>query len=1504
MIAVDADIRGDASVLLLPVRDMVGAIQKTESLIAELTHPNIDWKYVTTGLRNYLFDYIYDLLPHTNTVMPVVYGYLRESTLRKKASGIRACDTFFDRYILVMNKVLDGNDQFRELMSFFDSRIHDYLSLLTLLAEEKFYFENIHDRFFTFGGIVCRSGGVSGETIRALAQFIFLQYRIYMERAIIVREEEIGELHQVLKDIEGGDQLAGLLTEVSETAYLRRLGEIELLAGSNSAEIFTRGPDLADFKHNTLLWEKICLMATRFIETGEIADDGAIIHIFEFLIRKSNEGGDRNLQLFMSRTLASLCSMLVKRGSFSLLQKVILLVMPFLLEEIERGGRYASAFSTIYNIGKSVIESGNIGLIDFFEDILVRSKFSFPEISGIASDWSVIVNSSHLENIRTWMRLIEINPSLMKKLSASLIVNLQLYGVFLKDTDVFQRDISRLLNSNYRDVFYLIISLASIFPAFYHDIGATGDIRSFTERIDTNHKMDDLIHFMRKQVHVESSSQTVVLIQRIMEFWMTGKRTLLKNMVPPEVYDNLGEFFKLTNLDREEAPRTIYGEAVKHFPEHADKKIWDFLNAVDEDDFMSFVSGRAFDGVSDADKDFALRYLRLYFETRLPTEMTKILHYIKNNFAHDVSKRQIWKFLYEVPDDDFRKMFVDVGTRDFSKVNIEKFISLLHVYRLLFDKYNFTDVRVIEKLERYAGEGLFDPPADFFTIIRGADTIGALDLLLKTQLVLKDDILLSKQMFEPLDTIDLKRHVAFGIPSMYGSYKERKFDTLKVFFHMNLVRVRFFETIIEEMDLSSGSRQVYMDVKRVLKLFIRTFVIDGLANQEMLNYNNLLETPNLTLTQLRDIVTHTLTIHGEISDRFNETFKYVCREAIRNIGVERIARQYIPRDKPESIEVIIDRFVRSQIMQSPLLQLFDNFLISLKDLIVHEIGDKGDSVCLNECQRRPQWENSVGEVIRLLDDPSDPFDPYEPCDRDSYAQIHDIKKISEFHDEVDRYAPVWEIGSKAHGLLFIANMEGVNAPPGIILSSELYKRLGNAIVDDVESRQQMIYLLKRYVDKFTGNRFANPRNPQLLSVRSGAVFSMPGVMDTVTNVGMTSEILDFYARSDQWFAYDCHRRFLQDLSISFYGMERKVFENLIYDYKRDVGVDLKEKMTGEQMAELTIQYRYVIHKRGFYIPEEPYEQLLYSIVSVFRSWNSPVARRYRELVNISDDWGTAVIIQNMVFGNASPDSITGVVHSRYHGNEKIDLFGEYKTRAQGHDLVSGVARVFPISLDQKRVYRKFAHMPSMEEDFPVLYNMLFNAVQRIRDKWGNDLQIEFTIEKNTLYILQVRGMDNHIFQVEVLEESAGELEPCLLGQGLAASGSVVSGRAVFSIGRIDLLRTRYPNDKLILVRPETNPEDVVGMEKSDGILTCIGGMTSHAVLQMRRLSKSGVSDFSIMHIDEDRNQAYVEGASVRKEMVSIREGDFITIDGSTGNVYVGFHKTRELGPYVDFPGRY
>jgi pyruvate, orthophosphate dikinase len=268
------------------------------------------------------------------------------------------------------------------------------------------------------------------------------------------------------------------------------------------------------------------------------------------------------------------------------------------------------------------------------------------------------------------------------------------------------------------------------------------------------------------------------------------------------------------------------------------------------------------------------------------------------------------------------------------------------------------------------------------------------------------------------------------------------------------------------------------------------------------------------------------------------------------------------------------------------------------------------------------------------------------------------------------------------------------------------------------------------------------------------------------------------------------------------------------------------------------------------------------------------------------------VVQKMVFGNYTPSSLTGVVHSSFHGSENIGIFGEYKTRAQGYDIVSGVARVFPISERQKTVQPKLKEYPSLEDSFPEMYKKLLQMVATVRKHWKNDVEMEFTVQNDTLYLLQVRGMVSDKFEVEELDEKPKELMKSLLGQGLAASGGAVSGRAVFDMDRIDMVRNTYPDDKLILIRPETNPEDVIGMKKSDGILTCIGGMTSHAVLQMKRLYKSGVSDFSAMKIDDKKNIALIRGNS-ENDVTVIREGDFLAIDGSTGHVYLGFHKTRK-----------
>ncbi len=700
---------------------------------------------------------------------------------------------------------------------------------------------------------------------------------------------------------------------------------------------------------------------------------------------------------------------------------------------------------------------------------------------------------------------------------------------------------------------------------------------------------------------------------------------------------------------------------------------------------------------------------------------------------------------------------------------------------------------------------------------------------------------------------------------MYGSYKEKKFDTLKVFFHINLVRLSIFENMLDEITGDNQDTHIdYEQVTLIIKLFTRAFVIDGLVNQEMVTIADLFNTPNMRISQYRDVVNYLLTIHGEISDRFNERFKDVCRVSVKKIGIARISERFIPNGQPQDIETITDRLLRDQIMQSPHLQLFDNFLMYLRDRIAADQKTRGDRICLNRCTGR----DARGHV--------------------AFAIEKSGKKSAP--DRV--YAPVWEVGGKAHGLLFAVNTPGVNVPRGFIISSEVYKRVRDGNLRNPRFIRKIRHVLKKYIDEFTGGRFANSDNPMLFSVRSGAVFSMPGVMDTITNVGITQDILDSMARHDKWFAYDCFRRLIQDLAISSFEMERGIFENLMNEAKDEAGVTLKEKMTGKQMEELTLRYRYAINSFGFSVPKDPYDQLIHAIIAVYESWDSNIAKNYRQYINISDRWGTAVVVQQMVFGNYSPLNITGVVHSQYLGRENISLFGEYKTRAQGHDIVSGVAKVFPISEEQKKIYEKSSQYPSMEQKFPHVYAKLFALVKEIRDRWRNDVEIEFTVENDILYVLQIRGMTSHVFTVETINAAPEDLEKNLLGQGLAASGGAVSGRVVFDIDRIDRVRKKYENDKVILVRPETNPEDVIGLKKSDGILTCIGGMTSHAVLQMRRLEKSGVSDFSAMKIDEEKRVATVYGNGSGKEPVSIGEGDFITIDGNTGFVYRGFYPTQ------------
>jgi len=1474
--------------LLLPIEGKLGAIRKVEDLVKELEYENIDWKFVTNGLRAYMFDYMYDIAPFADKVLPLIFHFIGGATERKRDSSLRACDTFFDRYSFVLDTIGKDDDRLEPLKKEFAAYLDDYIDILINISNEGFYLLNSIETLRKFGTKLVNSESNNKEVVSKLVDLLFLQYRIYVERSIKTNSKEISEVKEFFLAIEPNEQIIKILSVVSEDSYAERLETLDRYRNKCPEKFFEPDMMICDFTENQRNWERICITIKNEILEDEIKNDQTVINIVTYLVMKLNQGLDPSYQKNISRTLTSICTNFVEHDQIKLFKKTIGLVMPVLFSEIEQDGNYAGAFSRIYDLGKSVIESKNVSLIDHFEDILIKNGFCFPEYGGIASDWSVISNGTHIENIRTWMKLIELHPPLMKKLSASLIANLKLGGVFLKDTDVFQRDISKLLNSNYQDVFYLITSLALVFPTFYHNIGATGNIRSYTERLDTNHQMDDLIHFIRKQVHVESSNRTVTLIQRAMEFWMTGDNTLLQDFVPTEVQDNLDHFYRMINLDTEDPVRIIYENMKENFEAEPDARFWDLLDDLDSNNVLEYIEENDFENVGSEEKREIIEHIQEYYDTNNPTEMTKILYYIKDELNLESRYEQVWDRLYAISDDEFRDIFEGMSNHDISKINIEKFVLLINVYRMLYDKYNFSEVRAIEKLEYYESQNLFNPPEDFFEKLKGNDLNIGLDEILKMQETLKSEILLSESTFEPLDTIEFKRHITFGIPSMYGFYKEKKFDTLRVFFHMNSLRLRNFERIIEDLNIEEREMD-YDKVKWILKAFQRTYKINGLANQEMNMVFDLLDTPNLMTSQLEDILTQLLVIHGGIADRFNETFRYVCKEAINKIGVERIKAQFPQFREDEDVEIMIDRFLRDQIMQTPLLQLFDTFVVQLNRSLSRYMRDKEDLVCLNKAAIPSLSEYYKERVFKLLSGVENFNNEVTSSVVASSIPIYRIQETVLDQESSSGSVPIWDVGNKAYGLLFMRNINGVNVPDGIILASYLYRVFKEEVLDDEKMRSKLMSLLKLFTDSLTKNRFGNPNDPELLSVRSGAVFFMPGVMDTITNVGLTPDILKYYSQIDEWFAYDCYRRFLQDLATSFYDVKRSVFENIITATKKELNVQLKEKMTGEQMKALAQRYRDELTGRGYYIPEDPYEQLLYSIIAAYRSWDKATASNYRTIMGISDEWGTGIIIQKMILGNKSQADISGVVQSNYHGDEKISLFGEYKTRAQGYDLVSGVAKVFPISDDQKRVFPKYKDIPSLEEYRPEIYKMIYDSVWNIRDRFRNEVQIEFTVEDNVLYLLQVRGLAKHQFLKEEIDEEPEDLQEAYLGQGLAASGGATSGRVVFNTERIGVIRTRHKGDKVILILPETNPEDVVGLKESDGVLTCLGGMTSHAVLQMRRFKKTGVSDFSELQIDPSGDKAVITRPTGEK--ISIKEGDFLTIDGNTGKVYLGQYLT-------------
>ena len=498
------------------------------------------------------------------------------------------------------------------------------------------------------------------------------------------------------------------------------------------------------------------------------------------------------------------------------------------------------------------------------------------------------------------------------------------------------------------------------------------------------------------------------------------------------------------------------------------------------------------------------------------------------------------------------------------------------------------------------------------------------------------------------------------------------------------------------------------------------------------------------------------------------------------------------------------------------------------------------------------------------------------------------------------------LGGKGAGLAEMT-AAGMPVPQGFTITTEActqYYADGRRINDEIVAD---IFAHVKGLEEITGKKFGDVSNPLLVSVRSGARQSMPGMMDTILNLGLNDEAVEGLARKtgNERFAYDSYRRFVQMFSDVVMGVSKSLFEEEIDKMKAEKGIKEDVDLTADDLKQLVVIFKKIYEdNEGKPFPQDPKEQLIEAVMAVFRSWDNPRANVYRKMNEIPYEWGTAVNVQQMAFGNSGPNSGTGVAFTRNPATGERGITGEYLINAQGEDVVAGVRTPSPLS--------------KLHEEMPAVYDEFVEIATRL-EKYFKDMQdMEFTIEDGKLYMLQTRNGkrtaqaalkiaidlvdEGLIDETEaVLRVEPKQLDTLLhpqfdaealaaanvVGKGLAASPGSACGQVVFSAEDAEEKVTSKEMPKVVLVRLETSPEDIVGMQVSQGILTVRGGMTSHAAVVARGMGTccvSGCGNDNEVTIDYDAKVFTING-------VTFHEGDWISIDGSTGNIYAGSIKT-------------
>ena len=1019
---VDVAIDEKYAVLQEVMSKYYGLMENLNTFLKELSHPYKNWRFIVMEARKYSLEYFHLLKSHPGgpRAAQLLIEILSQASADCKDEDVKG--DAVDNTLLFIQKIASDSgpnfEQFKPVIDASFDRIRNFSDDHFALFVNSYYAIN------RLASVFLNHAPESAGDFKAL-NLLLIKYYGHTYRYWLNEVDPQTWFEKEAAEIETQSNFDDFFSPISHGQLKDWQRQLDRYADDKqigSKEITTRLLELPGFGQMVDAYRQIPRKILR--ECGKDGQGHHLKLIFLFHIMNLAE-----LYIIHEETLRDInqtLTWIITNENYRNIENLIRKTFAILKEQTRM--YQATTLNCVLNMGKGVFKTDELDLVNFFIDAVIDLGFQAPMLQGVDDDWKIKVNSAHIQNIRTWLELIEVNPKWSTRLLSGLIIHLSLCGVFIKDIDIFPRDITRFLNSPIGPVYNLAKQLTRLFPAFFNDIGAEGQLRDISTQLDEiTHRRDRLIHFLRKQSHVESSNQIVPFIEATLLFWKTLDKTGLKSYVPPVIY-------------REIADSGVYVDGVN--------KIISYFGA---------------QGI------------------RVPEDLLAL------------SNPGI-KGLFD-------------GISEVAEVDRKRVELAIALYKLLHQKYSFDYIELGSYIAQLRTEAL----PDFNRVEKALaepDLTKRLFMLLDYLQKLKA-VILSDQRFEIKEDIYKKRHITIDIPSMYGSYHEMKFDCLGLTFRLETLVNVLFEELIRDIDLNLITKATFYQVYSLLRLFDKALNLDGISSVEFERQLEFLahslEVKGFTQTQYLDIFKgFAQAVKNIIHDNFHNIHGQNLSRILSQIPIERILPKFLPKEYLEDREklqyLVSEIFFREQIALSLGLQPLDFFL----SRILTTLFQQSNKLPKDKLQKL------------LMYDPKNAMTPIDSAR--------------------SRVTGIIQLGNKGINMVQLKNF-GFPIPPGFIITTEVFRC--REIVDSYPPatqnfREQVAANITK-LEKSTGRMFGDPKNPLLLSVRSGSSISQPGMMDTLLDVGNNEEIARNIALStgNAWFAWDNYRRYLQCYGMAF-----------------------------------------------------------------------------------------------------------------------------------------------------------------------------------------------------------------------------------------------------------------------------------------------------------------------------------------------------------------------------------